>query len=168
MHLMTPSVSFSDLGVERCLVHALDDKGITEPFEVQREAIPDGMLGRDVCCRAPTGSGKTLAFGLPLLTRCRRARPNLPTSLILTPTRELAVQIYSVLTPLASEVNLDVLAIYGGASYGKQIRALKRGVDIVVAAFTAITARHAVDVDTCQVARKLEIWIETITRGMLN
>ena len=66
---MASTVSFSDLGVERCLVQALDNKGITEPFEVQLEAIPDGMLGRDVCCRAPTGSGKTLAFGLPLLTR---------------------------------------------------------------------------------------------------
>jgi len=130
---MTSDVSFSDLGVERCLVQALDAKGITEPFEVQLEAIPDGMLGRDVCCRAPTGSGKTLAFGLPLLTRCRRARPKLPTALILTPTRELAEQIYSVLTPLASKVDLEVLSIYGGTSYGKQISALKRGIDIVVA-----------------------------------
>ena len=130
---MASTVSFSDLGVERCLVQALDNKGITEPFEVQREAIPDGMLGRDVCCRAPTGSGKTLAFGLPLLTRCRRSRPKLPTSLILTPTRELAVQIYSVLTPLAAKVDLNVLAIYGGASYVTQIRALERGIDIVVA-----------------------------------
>ena len=127
------SVSFSDLGVERRLVHLLEQQGITEPFEVQRESIPDGMLGRDVCCRAPTGSGKTLAFGLPLISRCRRAQPHLPTSLILTPTRELAEQICSVLKPLAHEVDLKVLTIYGGTSYVKQRRALERGVDIVVA-----------------------------------
>ena len=130
---MTSSVSFSDLGVESCLVHTLEEQGITEPFEVQLEAIPDGMLGRNVCCRAPTGSGKTLAFGLPLISRCKRARPNLPTSLVLTPTRELAEQICSVLTPLAWEVDLEVLSIYGGTSYAKQRRALDRGVDIVVA-----------------------------------
>jgi len=127
------SVSFSDLGLERRLVHLLEQQGITEPFEVQRESIPDIMLGRDVCCRAPTGSGKTLAFGLPLISRCRRAQPHLPTSLILTPTRELAEQICSVLKPLAHEADLRVLTIYGGTSYVKQRRALERGVDIVVA-----------------------------------
>jgi superfamily II DNA/RNA helicase len=126
-------VSFSDLGVPAPLVHTLRHQGISEPFEVQMESIPDAMLGRDICCRAPTGSGKTLAFGLPLLTRCVRADPYLPTSLILTPTRELAEQICKVLTPLAHEMDLEVVAIYGGTAYSKQTRPLKRGVDIVVA-----------------------------------
>ena len=90
-------VSFSDLGIEPLLVDALKQQGIVEPFEVQRESIPDAMLGRDVCCRAPTGSGKTLAFGLPLLARTEEAEPRRPTSLILTPTRELAEQIFNVL-----------------------------------------------------------------------
>jgi len=130
---MQGQVSFSDLGVERRLVHALQEQGITEPFEVQREAIPDGMLGRDVCCRAPTGSGKTLAFGLPMISSCERAEPHMPTALILTPTRELAEQICSVLSPLAWSVDREVMAIYGGTSYSKQRRALQRGVDIVVA-----------------------------------
>ena len=94
-------VSFSDLGVSGRIVNALRKQGIEEPFEVQRESIPDGMLGHDVCCRAPTGSGKTLAFGLPLIERTEPARPGMPTSLILTPTRELAEQIYKVLEPLA-------------------------------------------------------------------
>ena len=58
-------VSFFDLGVDPALVRTLEEQGITEPFEVQREAIPDSMLGNDICCRAPTGSGKTLAFSLP-------------------------------------------------------------------------------------------------------
>ena len=126
-------VSFSDLGVPAPLVHTLRQQGISEPFEVQMESIPDAMLGRDVSCRAPTGSGKTLAFGLPLLTRCVRADPYLPTSLILTPTRELAEQICTVLRPLAHEMELEVVAIYGGTAYSKQTRPLKRGVDIVVA-----------------------------------
>lgn len=132
MKIMT-GVSFSDLGVPAPLVHTLRHQGISEPFEVQMESIPDAMLGRDICCRAPTGSGKTLAFGLPLLTRCVRADPYLPTSLILTPTRELAEQICKVLTPLAHEMDLEVVAIYGGTAYSKQTRPLKRGVDIVVA-----------------------------------
>ena len=107
-------VSFFDLGIDPALVRTLEEQGITEPFEVQRETIPDSMLGNDICCRAPTGSGKTLAFGLPLISRTPRADPEFPTALILSPTRELAEQICNVLTPLASTFDLEVLAIYGG------------------------------------------------------
>lgn len=126
-------VSFSDLGIEGSLIRVLRQQGIEEPFEVQREAIPDALLGRDVCCRAPTGSGKTLAFGLPLLSRTERAKIEMPTSLILTPTRELAEQICKVLNPLARAVDLEVLAVYGGTSYSRQRKALQNGVDIIVA-----------------------------------
>ena len=126
-------VSFEDLGVEPILVETLKKQGILEPFEVQIESIPVGMEGRDVCCRAPTGSGKTLAFGLPLLSRTQEAEPRRPTSLILTPTRELAEQIFKVLDPLAYELQLYVHAMYGGSPYNKQFRALDRGVDILVA-----------------------------------
>ena len=126
-------VSFFDLGVDPALVRTLEEQGITEPFEVQREAIPDSMLGNDICCRAPTGSGKTLAFSLPLISRTPRADPEFPTALILSPTRELAEQICKVLTPLAQTFELEVLAIYGGVPYGRQRKALSRGVDIVVA-----------------------------------
>jgi len=126
-------VSFSDLGVSRRLVEALSAQGINEPFEVQTESIPDGMLGHDLCCRAPTGSGKTLAFGLPLIERTKQAEPGFPTSLILTPTRELAEQIFKVLDPLSRELGLYTYAVYGGVSYTKQFKALDRGVDILVA-----------------------------------
>ena len=126
-------VSFSDLGVSRRLVEALSAQGIYEPFEVQSESIPDGMLGHDLCCRAPTGSGKTLAFGLPLIERTKQAEPGFPTSLILTPTRELAEQIFTVLNPLSRELGLYTYAVYGGVSYTKQFKALDRGVDILVA-----------------------------------
>lgn len=106
-------VRFSDIGVEPRLVKALRREGIVEPFEVQRESIPDSLLGRDVCCRAPTGSGKTLAFGLPLLSRCSDAKPKKPTSLVLTPTRELAEQIRAVLDPLAKSLGHRIMSIYG-------------------------------------------------------
>ena len=81
---MSMSANFSDLAIEEDLIRVLKKQGILEPFEVQKESIPDAMLGNDICCRAPTGSGKTLAFGLPLISRCKRANPHLPTALILT------------------------------------------------------------------------------------
>ena len=124
---------FSDFGIDPSLVEALRNEGILEPFEVQCETIPDAMLGRDVCCRAPTGSGKTLAFALPLISRTVEAKPKRPTSLILTPTRELAEQIRNVLHPLASSAGLGVLSVYGGTPYKGQLRKLSRGVEILVA-----------------------------------
>jgi superfamily II DNA/RNA helicase len=126
-------VSFLDLGIDPALVHVLERQGITEPFEVQREAIPDALLGHDICCRAPTGSGKTLAFGLPMVARTEVAKIELPTALILTPTRELAEQIAKVMKPLAEAFDLDVLSVYGGIPYKVQRRALSSGVDILVA-----------------------------------
>ena len=99
-------VRFSDLGISPQMCHELKRAGFDEPFEVQRETIPDMMLGRDVCCRAPTGSGKTLAFGIPMLERVGRGEPSLPKALILTPTRELAEQIHGVLDPIAWGLNL--------------------------------------------------------------
>ena len=126
-------VRFADLGISAQMCHELKRAGFDEPFEVQRETIPDMLLGRDVCCRAPTGSGKTLAFGIPMLERVGRGEPSLPKALILTPTRELAEQIHGVLDPIAWGLNLKVMSIYGGVSYTKQIRRLDKGVDVVVA-----------------------------------
>ena len=126
-------MSFSELGIAPSVVNVLKEQGITEPFEVQAKTIPKIFDGKDVCCRSPTGSGKTLAFGLPLITNCKTAHPKYPTALIVTPTRELAEQISSVLGPLAKRIKLSVLAIYGGTSYGKQRQRLGNGVDIVVA-----------------------------------
>ena len=126
-------MSFEELGIAPSIVNVLKEQGITEPFEVQAKVLPDILSGKDVCCRAPTGSGKTLAFGLPLVTNCKQAHPHYPTVLIVTPTRELAEQICTVLTPLAKEVDRNVMAIYGGTSYVKQRQRLQKGVDIVVA-----------------------------------
>ena len=127
------TTQFSDLGISQDLVDALAERGITNPFEIQTLAIPDGIAGRDVCGKAKTGSGKTLAFGIPMIQRLSKAKPHRPTGLALVPTRELAVQVCKELEPLAATRGLVFEAIYGGSPIEKQIAALKRGVDFVVA-----------------------------------
>jgi superfamily II DNA/RNA helicase len=127
------TTSFAQLGLPDALVRALSKRGITEPFPVQIATIPDALAGRDVSGKAPTGSGKTLAFGLPLLSMVDRGSRNKPKSLLLAPTRELAEQIKQELQPLASTVGRTIAAIYGGVGYGPQIKALRGGVDILVA-----------------------------------
>ncbi|MBC8194628.1 MAG: DEAD/DEAH box helicase [Acidimicrobiia bacterium] len=127
------TTQFADLGVDQDLVDVLTERGITSPFEIQTLTIPDGIAGRDVCGRAKTGSGKTLAFGLPLVQLLSKAKPGRPTGLALVPTRELAVQVCRELEPLAKARDISVLAVYGGAPIEKQIAALERGVELVVA-----------------------------------
>jgi len=125
--------SFAALGVAPDLAEALAASGITSPFPIQALTIPDALAGLDVCGKAQTGSGKTLAFGLPVIMRTTEAKPNRPKALILVPTRELAHQVQEVLTPLAASRGLRLSAIYGGAPMDRQVKALKRGVEIVVA-----------------------------------
>ena len=127
------SVGFSELGIEKDLVEELNRLGIIEPFEIQKITIPDILKGRDVCGKAKTGSGKTIAFGLPLLQLLPASKPGEPTGLALVPTRELAIQVCNELEPLALKRGLRVRAIYGGSPIEKQIEALKKGVDFVVA-----------------------------------
>jgi superfamily II DNA/RNA helicase len=126
------STSFADLGVPAALVASLDKRGITAPFPIQAATLPDAIVGRDVCGKAPTGSGKTLAFGIPLTLRATGARPNHPKGLVLVPTRELAAQVCQELEHLLGR-DARVAAIYGGTSYETQRRLLRRGADIVVA-----------------------------------
>jgi superfamily II DNA/RNA helicase len=126
-------ITFADLGVAPQLVEALESQGIRSPFPVQALTIEDALAGRDVCGKAKTGSGKTLAFGLPMLMRTPRASAGAPTSLVLVPTRELAVQVAEVLETLAKTVDRRVLAIYGGTDLDRQSRQLASGTDIVVA-----------------------------------
>jgi superfamily II DNA/RNA helicase len=132
-----PTGTFAELGLPVALVSALDKRGIREPFAIQSRALPDALAGRDVLGRAQTGSGKTLAFGLPVLTRLANARstrtPHAPRALVLVPTRELAQQVCTALTSLAGALGLTVTSVVGGAAYGRQIDALTRGVDVLVA-----------------------------------
>jgi superfamily II DNA/RNA helicase len=130
------SLTFADLGVPRRLVETLHRGNITTPFPIQAATIPDAIAGRDVLGRGQTGSGKTLAFGLPIIIRLSnagKARPGHPAALILVPTRELAMQVNDVIAPLARTAGLFSRTAFGGSPYDKQIRDLRRGVDILVA-----------------------------------
>jgi superfamily II DNA/RNA helicase len=117
------------------LTNALAARGITAPFPIQIQTLPDTLAGKDVLGRGKTGSGKTLAFSIPLVSRLagHRRRPSRPSGLVLAPTRELATQITAVLEPLAAAYDLRVTTIFGGVPQGRQVSALKSGVDIVVA-----------------------------------
>jgi len=127
--------TFRNLGVTPALCEALETQGISSPFPIQTATLPDAIKGRDVLGRGQTGSGKTLAFGLAMMTRLngRTAKPHKPLGLILSPTRELAVQINDVVSPLARRIGLSSQVVAGGLSYIGQIQALKRGVPIIVA-----------------------------------
>jgi superfamily II DNA/RNA helicase len=127
------TTTFDALGVSSDLVEVLREQGIEEAFPIQAMTIPDALAGRDVCGKAKTGSGKTLAFGLPILERVARADPMRPRALALVPTRELCIQVHDALAPLAAARDRTVLAVYGGANMERQIKALKQGVDLVVA-----------------------------------
>src|SRR3954453_7280618 len=123
--------TFEALGLSPDLVEALNTAGITHPFPIQSLTIADALAGRDVCGKAKTGSGKTLAFGLPLLERTARAESGRPTALVLVPTRELAVQVDSVLAPLGKERGVRLALVYGGQSLERQARRLQDGAEIV-------------------------------------
>ncbi|GAA1787123.1 DEAD/DEAH box helicase [Actinomadura chokoriensis] len=127
--------TFAELGIPPVLVNALERQGIEAPFPIQAASIPDVMAGRDVLGRGKTGSGKTLAFGLPLLTRLsgRKAAPKRPLALILVPTRELAQQVQTNLEPLGRGLGLRFKTVIGQTSMFKQIDALRRGVEVLVA-----------------------------------
>jgi len=130
-----PAITFADLGLPHALVTALTRSGITSPFPIQVETIPDALAGHDLLGRGSTGSGKTLAFGLPLLTRIAPfpAQPKHPRGLILVPTRELAMQVSDALEPLGRSLGLHFKTVVGGTSMPQQIYALQRGVDVLVA-----------------------------------
>jgi ATP-dependent RNA helicase DeaD len=131
----TVSAGFAALGLDPRLVAALAELGYEEPTAVQREAIPPLLAGRDLAGQAATGTGKTAAFALPLLQRlgaARAERPR-PSVLVLVPTRELAMQVAEAVHRYGRALGASVLPIYGGQAFTQQLRALKRGVDVVVA-----------------------------------
>ncbi len=131
--------TFSALGVPAPIVSALAEQGLTEAFPIQADTIADTLAGRDVLGRGKTGSGKTLAFTIPLVARLGgklaggARREGRPLGLVLAPTRELATQISAVIAPLAASYGLRTTTIFGGVPQGRQVQALKAGVDIIVA-----------------------------------
>ncbi|MBD0842343.1 DEAD/DEAH box helicase [Streptomyces sp. TRM68416] len=131
----TPEITFADLGLPETVVRKLAQNGVTTPFPIQAATIPDALAGKDILGRGRTGSGKTLSFGLPTLARLTggRTEKHKPRAVILTPTRELAMQVADALQPYGDQVGLKMKVVCGGTSMGNQIYALERGVDILVA-----------------------------------
>ena len=127
----TPT-TFSDLGLRAEVLAAVRDAGYTEPTPIQRQAIPLALSGRDMIGLAHTGTGKTAAFTLPIIDRLIGG-PKRTRVLILTPTRELAAQVDDSFRKYGKHSGLDVAAVYGGVPLDPQERALRDGVDVVVA-----------------------------------
>lgn len=127
-------MTFEELGVNEPLRHAIEDMGFESPMPVQEKVIPHLLENEgDVVALAQTGTGKTAAFGLPVIQRTDVSR-NVPQALILAPTRELCLQIASDLADFSKYIpDLRVLPVYGGSSIESQIRALREGVQIIVA-----------------------------------
>ena len=129
---MSDSPSFAQLGLSESLVRALSNMGFSTPTPVQGACIPALLAGRDVLGEAQTGTGKTGAFGLPLIDLID-ATQRVPQALVLAPTRELANQVAGALTEFAAGfASIDVLPVYGGQPMGEQLRALRKGPQIVV------------------------------------
>ena len=132
---LTPGSGFAKLGLAPELLGALTALGYEEPTPIQRESIPPLLAGRDLLGQAATGTGKTAAFALPMLQLAagEKPAPNHPLALVLVPTRELAMQVAEALHRYGKERQASVLPIYGGQSFRQQLRALDRGVHVVVA-----------------------------------
>ena len=125
--------TFADLALKPELMAELTALGYEEPTPIQAAAIPPLIAGADVLGQAATGTGKTAAFALPLLQRLGGRGSGKPAALILCPTRELATQVSEAVHRYGRGLGVRVLAIYGGQPYGRQLRALSGGVDVVVA-----------------------------------
>ncbi|MFG2814745.1 DEAD/DEAH box helicase [Streptomyces sp. NPDC048410] len=131
----TPQITFADLGLPEGIVRKLAQNGVTTPFPIQAATIPDALAGKDILGRGRTGSGKTLSFGLPTLASLAggRTEKKRPRAVIMTPTRELAMQVADALQPYGDVLGLKMKVVCGGTSMGNQIYALERGVDVLVA-----------------------------------
>jgi len=134
---VSSDTTFASLGVPAALTTVLAAAGITIPTPIQAATLPDSLAGRDVLGRGRTGSGKTYAFVLPLLTRLAASKTSRqsrkPRALIVAPTRELVSQIEAAMTPLAKQLGINSITIFGGVGQKPQVNALRAGVDVVVA-----------------------------------
>ncbi|MEE1818889.1 DEAD/DEAH box helicase [Streptomyces sp. SP18ES09] len=152
-----PTITFGDLGLPEGVVRKLAQNGVTTPFPIQAATIPDALAGKDILGRGRTGSGKTLSFGLPLLATLAdgHTEKKKPRGVILTPTRELAMQVADALQPYGDVLGLKMKVVCGGTSMGNQIYALERGVDILVATpgrLRDIINRGACSLENVQIA----------------
>ena len=125
------AINFQTIGISRELENILGKNGIIEPTPIQEQAIPELLKGKDIIAQAQTGTGKTLAFMLPIMETIDVNNPYIQ-ALIITPTRELAIQITNEAKKLISVKNINILAVYGGQDVEKQLRKLNKGVNIVI------------------------------------
>ncbi|MFI8004119.1 DEAD/DEAH box helicase [Streptomyces sp. NPDC086010] len=152
-----PGITFASLGLPEGVVRKLSQNGVTTPFPIQAATIPDALAGKDILGRGRTGSGKTLSFGLPTLAALAggHTEKKKPRAIILTPTRELAMQVADALQPYGDVLGLKMKVVCGGTSMGNQIYALERGVDVLVATpgrLRDIINRGACSLENVQVA----------------
>ncbi|MCX4973277.1 DEAD/DEAH box helicase [Streptomyces sp. NBC_00620] len=153
----TPAITFGSLGLPDGIVRKLAQNGVTAPFPIQAATIPDALAGKDILGRGRTGSGKTLSFGLPLLATLSGGHTDKkkPRGIILTPTRELAMQVADALQPYGDVLGLKMKVVCGGTSMSNQMYALERGVDVLVATpgrLRDIINRGACSLENVQVA----------------
>ncbi len=123
---------FKSLGISAAIIKSLSDMGFEEPTPIQEQAIPILMEGKDLLGQAQTGTGKTAAFGIPLIENIKD-NPQANQGIVLTPTRELAIQVSEELNKIAQFTNVHALPIYGGQDIQRQIKALKKRPQIIVA-----------------------------------
>ena len=149
----TMEVTFESLGLSQAMLKALEEKGYGYPTTIQAEAIPYFLQWRDVIAKAPTGTGKTFAFGIPMIEHIDPSKEGVQ-GLILAPTRELAIQITDELRILYTyKPGIRAVCLYGGAPIGRQIDALKKHPQIVVATPGRLSdhmKRRTVRVDTAK------------------
>ena len=128
-------MSFADLGLSEELLRAVDDSGYGEPTPIQRAAIPSVLMGKDLVGIAQTGTGKTASFVLPMIDILHhgRSRARMPRSLILEPTRELAAQVSENFEKYGKYHPLSMALLMGGVQMGDQVKALEKGVDVLIA-----------------------------------
>lgn len=124
-------VTFKDLGLSSDVLKGIEMMGYVSPSPIQEKSIPVLLEGQDIIGQAQTGTGKTLAFGSVLLSKIQKEGKHVK-ALILSPTRELALQIHEELKRIGKCTNLSIVSVFGGSDIERQIKDLKRGADIVV------------------------------------
>ena len=124
-------IKFDELGLNDKILRSIKEMGFTEPSQIQEQAIPVVLEGHDVIGQAQTGTGKTLAFGAPVLEKIGSPKGTVG-SIIITPTRELAIQVNDEINRVGKYTGIKTLPVYGGTPINSQIRSLKRGIDVVV------------------------------------
>ncbi|TAL25142.1 MAG: DEAD/DEAH box helicase [Nitrospirae bacterium] len=121
---------FYEFGISDTVLKSLSDMGFEEPTPIQKIAIPPAMEGKDLVGQAQTGTGKTAAFGIPIVEKGKRGK--IPYAIVLTPTRELAMQVAQELNKIGQSKGIMCVPIYGGQSIERQFQSLRKGVDVVV------------------------------------